>query len=93
MRSLVLPVLVLAAAVAGGCGDDVPDLPVQRDTPAVTAPGTDRAYEQGGADGSGADGSEKRNRRGGVAAGPDIPGPNQGPRGESDEPEVGAGGE
>lgn len=92
MRSSGL-LVVLVTALAAGCGEDVPDLPVQRDTPAVTAPGTDRAYEQGGADGSGADGSETPNARGGVAAGPDERGPNQGPGGEADEPEVGAGGE
>lgn len=66
--SLLVVVLLLLA----GCGEEVPDLPVERGTPAVTAPESGAAYESGGADGSGADGSEESNGRGGIAAGPDT---------------------
>ena len=62
--------LVVVVLLLAGCGEEVPDLPVERATPAVTAP-TGAPYENGGADGSGADGSEESNRRGGIAAGAD----------------------
>ena len=64
-------VLLVAILLLAGCGEDVPDRAVERDTPAVTSPGTGLAYENGGGDGSGADGSENSNPRGGIAAGPD----------------------
>ncbi len=66
--------LVLAAAFAAGCGEEEKELPIERDAQAVTSPDTGRAYETGGADGSGADGNpgdEDQEPRGGVAAGPD----------------------
>ena len=74
MRRLLLPLLITASLCAA-CGDEVEDRAVERDTPAITSPGTTIPYEQGGGDGSGADGSEKANDRGGIAAGPDQPGP------------------
>ena len=71
MKLRVLLLVLLIAAPAAGCGEDVPTRAVERDTPAVTSPGTDLPYESGGGDGSGADGSEQSNPRGGIAAGPD----------------------
>jgi len=66
---------VLAAAVLAGCGSEEQAAPpVQRDLPAITSPDTGIPYEQGGGDGSGADGNagdRDPERRGGVAAGPD----------------------
>ena len=72
MRRFTLSLLVLAA-FAVGCGEDVPDRPADRNTPGITVGGS--SYESGGGDGSGADGSAKQNPRGGVAAGPDSPEP------------------
>ena len=77
MRRVLL--LILIVVLPAGCGEDVPDREVERDTPAVTAPGTELSYEGGGADGSGADGSERRHPRGGIAAGPDDPDPGEQP--------------
>jgi hypothetical protein len=71
-RSLLA--LAVVAALAAGCGQKENDLPIDRSAPAVTSPDTDRAYETGGADGSGADGNPgdvDEESRGGVAAGPD----------------------
>lgn len=65
-RSLLL--LLIVAGLAG-CGNDVPDREVVRATPGVTVGG--RAYEDGGADGSGADGQDADAARGGIAGGPD----------------------
>lgn len=67
-------VLLAAGSVSGCDSGEVPDVPIERDAPAVTSPGTTIPYERGGADGSGADGNPGRRdpeRRGGVAAGPD----------------------
>jgi hypothetical protein len=62
--------LVLAAAFAG-CGEEIE--PVSGEgAPAITSPGTTIPYENGGADGSGADGSERTAARGGIAAGHDT---------------------
>jgi hypothetical protein len=94
MRHRVVTALVLGASVAAGCGESVE---AQRgdDAPAITAPGTTIPYESGGADGSGSDGSEAVDDRGGIAAGPDSrePGEDQGaddefkpPRSGSDSP-------
>jgi hypothetical protein len=97
MRRALL--LLLAAASLAACGEDVEDLPVERNTPAVTSPVLGGGaggvpYENGGADGSGADGSERSAARGGIAAGPDNPDPAEGagadeatspPRGSSSE--------
>ncbi len=72
MRHLRLIALTgaLAAGLAG-CGSDVEALRGE-DAPAITAPGTTIPYENGGADGSGADGVEKARDRGGIAAGHDT---------------------
>jgi hypothetical protein len=73
MRRLLAAVLVSAGLLAG-CGSEESDLPIERETRAVTSPDTGLAYENGGADGSGADGNPgdvDREPRGGVAAGPD----------------------
>ena len=73
MRPTLLA-LVLAAALAGCGGKEENDIPIERDAQAVTSPDTGRAYETGGADGSGADGNpgdEDAEPRGGIAAGPD----------------------
>jgi hypothetical protein len=65
--------LVLAAAAAplSGCGDE-PEPIRGEEAPAITSPGTTIPYENGGADGSGADGSEQTNDRGGIAGGRDT---------------------
>jgi hypothetical protein len=90
MRRLLLPLLI-TASLAAACGEEVEDRAVERDTPAITSPGTTIPYENGGGDGSGADGSEKANKRGGIAAGPDNPGPQDSPEAdEAVEPQQGA---
>ena len=85
----LLPILAAVALTATACGDDVEDRAVERDTPAITSPGTTIPYEAGGGDGSGADGSEKAQPRGGVAAGPDTPAPRDEPGGEVADPSEG----
>jgi hypothetical protein len=71
MKVLSVAAVVAACAIAAGCGgEDVEPIPAG-DAPAVTAPGTEIPYENGGGDGSGADGRREEQRRGGVAAGPD----------------------
>ena len=74
MRRLPVLALLALALPAAGCGGGVEPI---RDTaaPAITAPGTTIPYETGGADGSGADGVEKADGRGGIAAGHDTPAP------------------
>lgn len=79
----LLPILAAAALTLSACGDGVEDQAVERDTPAIMSPGTTIPYEQGGGDGSGADGSERAQPRGGVAAGPDTPAPLDEPGGEA----------
>ena len=76
---------LLAAAVLGvaGCGDEDPE-PSIGGAPAVTI--GDQPYEDGGADGSGADGAEKANPRGGIAGGHDEPEPTDRPDGD-EQPE------
>ena len=77
MRRTPLALLVAAAFPLAGCGEKSPDPIIERDARAITSPGTNQAYETGGADGSGADGvlgSEKAEPRGGVGAGPDKSG-------------------
>ncbi|HEX2085083.1 MAG TPA: hypothetical protein VHF89_05330 [Solirubrobacteraceae bacterium] len=69
-----------AAALLGGCGSEDPD-PTTGGAPAVTS---GQAYESGGADGSGADGSEDTTPRGGVAAGPDTREPGDTPFGDAE---------
>ena len=72
MRRFPLALLALAA-FAAGCGEDIPERPADRQAPGITV--GERSYESGGEDGSGADGTEDVNDRGGVAAGPDTPPP------------------
>ena len=64
----------LAAVVctfAAGCGGEVEPIPAG-DVPAITSPGTTIPYENGGGDGSGADGRREKQDQGGVAAGRDV---------------------
>ena len=90
MRRLLLPVLIIAS-LSAACGEEVEDRAVERDTPAITSPDSNIPYENGGGDGSGADGSEAANDRGGIAAGPDQPGPSDRPGADIDvEPTEGA---
>jgi hypothetical protein len=76
-----LAVLLAAAALLAGCGgDERPTTGASPgDAPAITSPGTGSEYENGGADGSGADGTEEASDRGGIAAGPDTPAPGDRP--------------
>jgi len=85
----LVPILAAVALTTAACGDSVEDRAVERDTPAITSPGTSIPYEQGGGDGSGADGSEAAQDRGGVAAGPDTPAPRDEPGGEAGSPSEG----
>ena len=89
---LALVVLTIATSLAA-CSEEVEDRAVERDTPAITSPGTTIPYENGGGDGSGADGSEKAQPRGGIAAGPDTPAPRDEPGGEVADPSEGASGQ
>lgn len=91
MRSAFV-VLTIATGLAA-CGEEVEDRAVERDTPAITSPGTTIPYENGGGDGSGADGSEKANPRGGIAAGGDTPAPRDEAGGETVDPTLGSQGE
>lgn len=59
----------MVVAGLAGCGASVPDREVVRATPGVTVGG--RPYQDGGADGSGADGKNITAPRGGIAGGPD----------------------
>ena len=77
-----LAAALLAAALLGaGCGDEEPE-PTTGGAPAVTS---GAPYELGGADGSGADGSEEDAPRGGVAAGPDTKEPGDQPFGDAEQ--------
>ena len=73
-KHLLVPLL---AVLAAGCGSEV-EMIRGDDAPSVTVPGG-AVYENGGADGSGADGSESRQDRGGIGAGPDTPEPGDSP--------------
>jgi hypothetical protein len=75
------PATLLAAALLGlsGCGSSDPE-PSEGGGPAITVGGI--PYEDGGGDGSGADGTEEPNPRGGIAAGPDTPSPTDQPDGD-----------
>ena len=76
----LLAALVAVALVAAGCGQKDPE-PSSGGAPAVTS---GEAFELGGADGSGADGSEDTSPRGGIAAGPDTKEPGDRPGGDSE---------
>ena len=74
MRHLPATAIALAIAAAAplaGCGDEAEPIRGE-EAPAITAPGTTFPYENGGADGSGADGREQPDPRGGIAAGHDT---------------------
>jgi hypothetical protein len=70
-----------AALLAAGCGEKEPKTS-SGGAPAIT---TGEPYELGGADGSGADGEEKQDPRGGIAAGPDTKEPGDQPFGDSEQ--------
>jgi hypothetical protein len=73
-----LAALALAAAGCGGDDDTRTDTnPSAGAEPGITDRETGRSYESGGADGSGADGLESPEDRGGIAAGPDSPDPGE----------------
>lgn len=76
-RPLVSGLALSALAIAGCGGDDTKTVTEASpgDQPGITTPNSGRAYENGGADGSGADGVEEPEQRGGIAAGPDSPEP------------------
>ena len=78
LRRLLLSVLALCALATAGCGGDGGKTVTEASPgaqPGVTTPNSGREYENGGADGSGADGVEEPESRGGIAAGPDSPDP------------------
>jgi hypothetical protein len=77
-----LAALVTLAFLAGGCGSQDPD-PSSGGAPAVTI--GDVPYEDGGADGSGADGKETDAARGGIAGGPDTKEPGDDADGDDDQ--------
>lgn len=81
MTRPTLAALLAATALLVGCGgDSEPETSASPDAvPGITAPGADSDYENGGADGSGADGREAAEDRGGIAAGPDTPAPGDRP--------------
>ncbi len=73
--------LLVAALAAAGCGEGEPE-PSTGGAPAVTS---GDAYELGGRDGSGADGLEEPEPRGGIAAGPDTKEPGDQPDGDAEQ--------
>ena len=62
-----------AALTVSACGSEKPKVS-EGGAPAITTPSGD-VYENGGSDGSGADGYERKERRGGIVAGSDSPEP------------------
>ena len=76
-RRVLLSLLAAGALAGAGCGGDEKTTTEASPgpQPGVTTPESDKQYENGGADGSGADGSESATPRGGIAAGPDSPSP------------------
>ena len=73
VRRSVLSALA-ASVLAAGCGGGDAETTTQAspgDVPGITTPRSEREYENGGADGSGADGVEAEEQRGGIAAGSD----------------------
>ena len=75
-----LAALLALALLGAGCGEEEPE----RSTGGAPAVTSERPYELGGADGSGADGREERAPRGGIAAGPDTEEPGDRPDGDSE---------
>ncbi len=75
----LLAALTTAALIGAGCGSEEPRQ-TSGGAPAVTS---GEPYELGGADGSGADGTEETAPRGGVSAGPDTKEPGDRPDGDS----------
>lgn len=76
----LLAALLAAGLLAAGCGEGEPEAS-EGGAPAVTVV---EPYELGGADGSGADGTEDTAPRGGIAAGPDTTEPGDNPDGDSE---------
>jgi hypothetical protein len=71
-------VSLVAVCALAGCGGDGGKTVTEASPgqePGITTPNSGRQYENGGADGSGADGTESSEPRGGIAAGPDSPSP------------------
>ncbi len=79
MQRHLVAALLAVALLGAGCGEEDPE-PSGGGAPAVTS---GEPYELGGADGSGADGSEENAPRGGIAAGPDTKEPGDQPFGDS----------
>jgi hypothetical protein len=73
---------LLAAALLAGCGEGDPE-PTSGGAPSITT--GDQPYENGAADGSGADGEEAKADRGGIAAGPDTKEPGDSPFGDPEQ--------
>lgn len=74
-------IFTVLALLGAGCGSDEPETS-GGGAPAITV--GEEPYENGGADGSGADGEEERAPRGGIAAGPDTREPGDRPYGDSE---------
>ena len=75
-----LAAALAAALLAAGCGEKEPKTS-SGGAPAIT---TGEPYELGGADGSGADGEERKAPLGGVASGPDTREPGDRDDGDSE---------
>jgi hypothetical protein len=76
MRSAPVALLVAGTLLAGCGGESAPESDTDRyrgDVPGFRTPESDRRYDTGGADGSGASGETGFSERGGVAGGPDSP--------------------
>jgi hypothetical protein len=81
-RHVLTAALLALALIAGGCGEDEPEM-TEGGAPALTVGG--EPYENGAADGSGADGEEEPAPRGGISAGPDTKEPGDDPDGDDDQ--------
>jgi hypothetical protein len=78
----VLAAFLAAALLGAGCGEGDTE-PTSGGAPAITT--GDEPYENGAADGSGADGEEEKADRGGIAAGPDNKEPGDRPFGDPEQ--------
>ncbi len=76
-RHLTAAVLAVLALSVSACAEEQPKV-TEGGAPAITTPSGD-AYQNGGSDGSGADGYERRESRGGIVAGGDSPEPGDSP--------------